>query len=436
MKNLILITIMLFQPIWLISQQLQPSQQAVSIPVGGNTFITTRDIVPPRTRNSGTELIRNNGIERWINPDMIYSTYFRVSKTGNMSLFVRYSASDDSEVKATVGNNSFNVNLPKGDAQLVFIGSVMQADTGYVRLDLQGVRRVGDEFARVSTIIVDGEVTGAPMSFVDNDFSFHFGRRGPSVHLNFPFPEGEEIEWFYSEVTVPQGEDQIGTFYMTNGFGEGYFGIQVNSPTERRILFSVWSPYHTDNPNEIPEDQRITMVKRGENVHTGEFGNEGSGGQSFLRYMWITGNTYKFLNRVRPLGNGSTEYTAYFFAPEIGKWRLIAQFIRPKTDTWYKRAHSFLESFNPELGYIGRKGFYNNQWARTVDGRWFELTTARFTADETARRRMRMDYKGGVENGQFFMQNCGFLNDFTAMGSFFTRPATGIEPVIDWEQLE
>ena len=30
---------------------------------------------------------------------------------------------------------------------------------------------------------------------------------------------------------------------MANGFGEGYFGIQVNGPNERRVLFSVWSPF-------------------------------------------------------------------------------------------------------------------------------------------------------------------------------------------------
>ena len=429
MKLIFLCTCLLTWSLSCVSQQINPSQQAVSIPVGGNTFITSRDVV-------SRERIRNNDIEGWTNPAMVYSIFFRVSKPGNMSLFIKYSASADSEIKAACGNSMFDVKLEKGKDRIAFIGAIAQADTGYLRVDLQGVKRSGREFAQVSALIVDGEVTSGAMSFVDNDFSFYFGRRGPSVHLNYPFPEGEEIEWFYNEVTVPLGEDPIGSFYMANGFGEGYFGIQVNSPTERRILFSVWSPFNTDNPNEIPEDQRILMLKKGKDVYTGEFGNEGSGGQSFLRYMWITGNTYKFLTRVRPNGQGATEYAAYFYAPELGKWLLIAQFLRPQTDTWYKRAHSFLESFDPELGYISRKGFYNNQWARTVDGRWIELTTTRLTADETARKKARMDYKGGLENGRFFMQNCGFLNDYTTMGSIFSRPATGEEPAIDWEQLK
>ena len=72
---------------------------------------------------------------------------------------------------------------------------------------------------------------------------------------------------------------------------EGYFGIQVNSATERRILFSVWSPFSTDNPKEIPDDKKIKLLRKGKDVHTGEFGNEGSGGQSYLRYQWKTGTT-------------------------------------------------------------------------------------------------------------------------------------------------
>jgi hypothetical protein len=37
----------------------------------------------------------------------------------------------------------------------------------------------------------------------------------------------QEIEWFYSELTVPEGSDVIGSYFMANGFSEGYFGIQV-----------------------------------------------------------------------------------------------------------------------------------------------------------------------------------------------------------------
>lgn len=58
----------------------------------------------------------------------------------------------------------------------------------------------------------------------------------------------KEIDYFYSELRVPKGLDTEGSYFMANGFNVGYFGMQVNSPTERRFLFSVWSPYSTDNP--------------------------------------------------------------------------------------------------------------------------------------------------------------------------------------------
>ena len=54
---------------------------------------------------------------------------------------------------------------------------------------------------------------------------------------------------------------------MANGFGEGYFGMQVNGPSERRVLFSIWSPFRTDNPREIPADQRIVALGKGNGVH-------------------------------------------------------------------------------------------------------------------------------------------------------------------------
>ena len=427
-RKLFISLTMLSASMFVFGQEPQPSQQAVAIPLGGNTYVTSKG-------DGSTGKIGSGGIERWTSPSTVFSVFFRISKQGKMPLFLKYNASSNSEINVICGKSNYNVMLHEGTNQITFIGLVAQADTGYVRVDLQGVKRSGNEFARVEALLVDGEPITGKMNFVD-DFSFYWGRRGPSVHLNYPFPENENIEWFYNEITVPIGEDPVGSYYMANGFAEGYFGIQVNSPFERRILFSVWSPFQTDNPRDIPEDQRIKMLKKGEDVYTGEFGNEGSGGQSYLKYPWITGNTYKFLTQIRPNGKGATEYTAWFFAPEIGKWRLIAQFLRPKTDTWYKRAHSFLESFQPELGYMSRKGFYGNQWARTIDGRWIELTTARFTADETARKQARMDFAGGMSDGCFFLQNCGFLSDYTNIGAIFSRPASGIEPVIDWEQLE
>ena len=88
---------------------------------------------------------------------------------------------------------------------------------------------------------------------------FYWGRRGPSVHLRYDVPENRDLRYCYSEVRVPKGKDTIGSFFMANGFAEGYFGFQVNGESERRILFSVWSPFRTDNPNDVPAADRNQM---------------------------------------------------------------------------------------------------------------------------------------------------------------------------------
>src|SRR5699024_6604038 len=135
---------------------------------------------------------------------------------------------------------------------------------------------------------------------------FYWGRRGPSVHLTYQMPKDSQAEWFYNEVTVPAGQDTIGSYFMAIGFDEGNFGYQVYSETEQSVLVSVWCPYDTNNHKEVPKDQRIKLVKKGGGVHAGKFGNEGSGGQSYLQYHWEAGNTYKFLLHGKPNGDGST----------------------------------------------------------------------------------------------------------------------------------
>lgn len=278
-------------------------------------------------------------------------------------------------------------------------------------------------FANVSELQIEGSAVDDHVAFVKNNEGnyFYWGRRGPSVHINYDVADvGDDIEYFYNEVTVPVGNDVIGSYFMATGFGEGYFGMQVNSASERRVLFSVWSPFKTDNPKEIPNDQKIILLNKGSEVHTGEFGNEGSGGQSYLRYNWKAGETYKFLIRVKPADNQFTTYTAYFYDVANKQWMLVASFNRPATQTYLKRLHSFLENFSPNTGYISRKAYYHNQWVKTKAGVWKPLHKMFLTADATAVKKYRMDYDGGVEDGKFFMRNCGFFNDSAPLRKEFT----------------
>lgn len=395
---------------------------SLEIGMSGNSYVT---------RQHDGARITDRGLTRWTDPKSVVSVYFYLheSTTADLSLL----AKGHSEIKVSYGKKHFKVRLDSDDFTQVPVGRISVSKPGYVRIDLQGLSMEGNSFGEVKQLVA-ANVSGKS-SYVTN-FADYWGRRGPSVHLAYKLPAGD-TEWFYNEVTVPKEGETMHSYYMAAGFGEGYFGMQYNSPTERRVLFSVWSPFDTQNPKDIPDSHKIKLLRKGKDVHIGEFGNEGSGGQSYLCYPWKAGRTYKFLMQVHPDNQGNTIYTAYFYAPEEKAWRLIASFQRPLTNTWYTHAHSFLENFNPEQGYLSRKVMFGNQWARSKDGKWTRITDATFTHDATASAGVRLDYQGGeTKDNRFYLMMGGFFNESVSMDTQFHCEPTGQAPEIDWEALK
>lgn len=404
----------------------------IVIPLAGNTFQTAGTI-------SSSSRITASGIENWVSAESVYSVWFNINKPAELNLSLIMENSDQkSKIKVTVLGKSYIITPGPGAKNPFPIGLVKATQSGYIRVDLQGLEKPGPSYGRPVSLQVSGEDRELIISCVkDNtDNRFYWGRRGPSVHLSYKTPVDTDLEWFYSEITVPEGEDIIGSYFMANGFAEGYFGMQVNSETERRVIFSVWSPFVTDNPEEIPEEDRIRVIRKGEQTIAHDFGNEGSGGHSRILFPWKAGVTYRFLNRVRPDGNGNTLYSAWFFAPETGSWQFITTFSRPKTDTWLKRPHSFLENFVDRNGYLGRMAWYGNQWACDTNGKWYRLTEARFTGDDIARRGYRLDFAGGMEGDRFFLRNGGFFSPPVPLNSTFTVSPTKLsKPEVDFSAL-
>lgn len=399
-----------------------------SIQAGANSWV----VGDPETT---AKIISDKGISNWKNPSKKIRTYFRTEKTGKIHLGLKAKAIDGKSIlKFTFNGVSKQIEIGNVNLETLVVGTFEVKEPGYQFVELEGLEKEGEQFPEISELLIGGNATTGDLYYVKDDV--YWGRRGPSVHLSYQKPkEAGDIVWFYNEITVPEGNDVLGSYYMANGFGEGYFGMQVNSKTERRFLFSVWSPFKTDDPSSIPKDKRITLLKKGKNVTTGKFGNEGSGGQSYRKYYWKTGNTYKFLLKGKPSINNSTDYTAYIFAPEIGKWELIASFRRPKTSTYLTRPHSFLENFSTQMGDESRKAIYTNQWVYDTNNTWHEIVKAKFTADATARKDARLDYAGGAENKSFYLKNCGFFNERTVIDSFTSREASGKEPEINFELL-
>lgn len=399
-----------------------------SIQPGGNSWVVNEV-------KDNRHLISDKGIRNWNDTNTIIRTYFKTDQTGQLNVGLNLKVSDGtSKIRVSLNGTTKEVQVSNHDFKTVDVGVFKITTPGYHFVELEGLEKNATNFADVNEVLLGGPVANGKLTYVKEDF--YWGRRGPSVHLSYTAPENTDILWFYNEITVPENEDVIGSYYMANGFGEGYFGMQVNSETERRVLFSVWSPFETQDPKSIPEEYRIILLGKGEGVTTGEFGNEGSGGQSYKVFDWKAGNTYKFLLKGQPSVNNSTDYTAYFYEVETEKWNLIASFRRPHTSTYLKRPHSFLENFRTEVGHISRMGEYTNQWIMDAKGEWHELTKAKFTADATARKGSREDYAGGADGNKFFMKNCGFFNERTTMDTFHERIANGVAPEIDFSLLE
>ncbi len=410
----------------------QADSSAIKVPIGGNGWLS----------KGAQAKLGENGLTNWIDNADTISVYVRLESAGMLNISLRLQVPDGaSRISVTAGKTVLIKTVSKGDAEVVDFGNATIKSAGYVQIKLQGVRKSGSVYANVTDLVLSGPAVSKGAAYVKDNHGdyYYWGHRGPSVHLNYKLPDEvkNNAEWFYNEVTVPVGNDVLGSYFMADGFTGGYFGMQVNSATERHILFSIWSPFTTNDPKSIPDSLKIKLLKKGNNVHAGEFGSEGSGGQSYLSYPWVAGKTYAFLIHAQADTVAKTTiFTAYFKAADQQEWQLIASFKRPKSGYYLKGIYSFLENFEPDMGTVTRKVFFGNEWVATTSGKWYPVNNALFTGDATANINYRKDYSGGVNGNLFFLRNCGFFNDFTILKTDLTRQSAGSNPPgIDFNKL-
>ncbi|MEN0053421.1 MAG: DUF3472 domain-containing protein [Mucilaginibacter sp.] len=404
----------------------------IVVPVGGNSW----------TNKGSKAQIDSTGLSNWQAGTDVVSIYVRVESAGSLNVALKLVVPDgESAIQAIVGQTVLTRKVSNHRLTVIDFGKSLVKSPGYIQLKLRGLKRSGKVYAKVSDLLLSGPAIAKGAAYVKDNHGgyFYWGRRGPSVHLNYRMPEeaANTTEWFYNEVTVPIGNDVMSSYFMADGFSGGYFGMQVNSPTERRILFSIWSPFNTDDPKGIPDSLKILMLKKGTAVHAGEFGGEGSGGQSYMNYPWVAGKTYGFLVHAQAdIKSKTTIYTAYFKPLDQPQWMLIASFKRPVSGTYLKGLHSFLENFDPKMGIAQRRVNFGNGWVIDTSGKWFPLTQALFTGDATANINYRKDYGGGVDGSRFYLRNCGFFNDFASLKTILTRQqSNNNHPDIDFSKL-
>jgi len=373
---------------------------------------------------NGARVSARSGITGWTNPAIRVLWFGQLNATGRLDAAVtlRLPARGRSRLCLTVAGQSHEAVAQGSGTNLVRLdfGSFQIATTGYHRFMLESRNPVGQPAGDLDALWLAGPAVEQA------HFNLEPRRNAASVHLFYPVPRGVRVAAFYCEVTAL--EDPIWSYYMACGWHRGYFGMQVNSPTERRIIFSVW-----DSGNEpvdrrrVPETNRVQLLAKGPGVYAADFGHEGTGGHSHLKCLWQTGQKQRFIVTAQPTNRTFTIYSGYYFHPEQNQWVLISSWLAPQDGGWLRGLYSFSENFGGANGHLRRKALYGNQWIRTDTGEWLELTTARFSHDPTGETN-RLDRFMGIENDQFFLSHGGFVPGYTPYGQTFTRPATGKPP--------
>ena len=200
-----------------------------NIPLAGNAWVLTDPL-------ASSSLIQENGLANWPDPAHSIGIFFHLSRAGEIRIAIRARViSGESVLKYTFGGKTGEISLHNTNWAIIPIGTFVVGLPGYQKLELQGKNHTGPTFAEVEEVLLGGAAAKGEVNYVKDEF--YWGRRGPSVHLWYPQADGvEQVEWFYNEITVPEGQDVLGSYFMANGFNEGYFGFQVNSDTERRVL--------------------------------------------------------------------------------------------------------------------------------------------------------------------------------------------------------
>ncbi|WP_111600046.1 DUF3472 domain-containing protein [Chitinophaga skermanii] len=373
----------------------------------------------------GIVIDEHRGVENWESSQAEVKFYCYISNPGKLNISLD-AKSTGASLKVITNGVSKQVKLSSlNDYTKLPVLQTEIKKAGFYDITITGLTKTGKTFADIRGVILEGTATK------DIQYNPKPWRRSASVHLKYTPPANEKVEWFYGEIKVPTGEDKIGTYYMSCGFHRGYFGIQVNSATERRVIFSVWDAGgEPETRDKVRYEDQVTLLAKGDEVVAHGFGGEGTGGHSHWVYNWQADSTYRFLMHSVPEDTYTT-YTAYFYVPEHKEWKLVASFRAPKDGQYMKNLYSFLENFSFENGNISCKAYYGNHWIKTAEGKWYPLNQAKFSNDATARAKDRLDYGGGAEQQWFYLWTAGFKPANAKAGDTFEHTSNVNSPVIN-----
>ncbi len=119
--------------------------ETVSVPLGGNAY---------RTRGAGPDEVTQKGIMTWKNSESTFSVYVKLREPAVVTprLRARAPEGEESTVRLSVDGYEEEVRVTNSDYTSVAFGETEIEDSGYVRFDLTGVEKTGDEFVEATDL--------------------------------------------------------------------------------------------------------------------------------------------------------------------------------------------------------------------------------------------------------------------------------------------
>lgn len=316
------------------------------------------------------------GIRNWNNGETVVKFFVNVAGTprpdDTLFMQVRGRAYDDVNVEVKINDSiSETIRIESGEF-LLNLPAYVPPVSAYQCVSFKGLDGA-KHYPDLDSMYVYYR-PGLEMNYNTSNYG------APAVHLNYSGVSGT-VEWSLGEVMVRPEGCRPDIYYMVSGFNGGYSGIQVSSdfnlddPRGNTFLFSVWSDYNTQNPNQIPDQYQpwTDEIRKGSDMRDEGFGNEGSGVHANWFYKWKPNVIYKFLIHMEDVGlihrNGNDypnckAYTCWVYVPELGGWQFYVRYIRPNDG---RKSLGFPGSFveNPSGTHSSSlyRGYYRH-WVR------------------------------------------------------------------------
>jgi hypothetical protein len=218
------------------------------------------------------------------------------------------------------------------------------------------------------------------------------GPNAPAQHLWWNLEGQTNDACLYGEITVLATYPSIyycGANWHPGEPAGGYCGIQHNSLTERRTVFSIWDTSPQLHPL-VSESDPQTVFNR--------FGGEGEGGHTHMLWDWKPGETFQFFVQKEPGEQPDTTVARYYvFDRTRNAWRHLAGIVSPNggnrsVTTVGGGLNSFLENFAGRDRDVPKLALYRLWVGPSTDslrcltrargdGAWGELHDAYFLAE-------------------------------------------------------